>query len=593
MLYKLPTHPSIISQDPLDALGWDNADQDPVQADVIDALLRKASSSIEEAGNAGALPKLIEDPSWTSHGNGKLETRGLKQFLQNAKISNSAVRSVINAARQMQDLFPDHAIQTIENAGNNATLNAVQVNSLLAHQVLGRAVANSKGYLGNTLLHCMKRLPSRSQSFSHSNIALRNGQVRSSQVSGCRMEAQNNCSQNDTACLPGGSDGGSTEVEMGFSTQLDLDQEMLKAENEVMATEEALAADGGRFEPAPQLYKTPITILFGFELENQFVCHLEILSCYSTKIAQEFEDHKEHGIQVSKAKMMEQRLEDLLYKFLDEEDIELRKDISHEMIEQLHLIIRHYPMVSLRDSLRDHMADILWAVFADNKCHKDSSSASATRKKLQGQSLFQQTQHLNLHGLEAFTIRVNLLLDRIRLSHQKKAKKNVNVAFADNQILLPNHDESTVYTVIHWVYNQQLQYNSGKELCRTYDLAEALGMHVLAGQCLHILEGAAIAAIQDAKNRGLSIRTVMENDAKYSKSRTPGHPSNGRDHLADIVSAVFYSVLASKNPPPSLERIVVDTVASSLDPAFYEWLRPMASELMKDRIITALMSRPF
>jgi hypothetical protein len=138
MLYKLPIHPSIISQ------GWDNADQDPVQADVIDALFIKRAATSKK--QAMLMP--YRSSLKISHGrftqNGNLETGGLKKFDQTAKTSNSAVRSVINAARQMQDLFPDQAIQTIENAGDNATLNAAQVNSLLAHQVLGTLSQTAK-----------------------------------------------------------------------------------------------------------------------------------------------------------------------------------------------------------------------------------------------------------------------------------------------------------------------------------------------------------------------------------------------------------------------------------------------------------------
>ena len=146
-MYFLPTHPSLTSADPL---GVCDADLDRVpQAAVLDCLMKTAQEKLPE-DSIQALSNLIQDVVYSLHGNGDGRTYNLNQVLNDLVASrdfdvHKSLQSVIQAAQNLSSSWPDGTITHLgEDSCERIECSGDQVNSLLAHQVLGSLAQPSK-----------------------------------------------------------------------------------------------------------------------------------------------------------------------------------------------------------------------------------------------------------------------------------------------------------------------------------------------------------------------------------------------------------------------------------------------------------------
>ena len=134
MLYQLPTDPVIISADPLGVLDKD----DSSQVEVLSALFDAARSDLASgASPKTVIPTLVEDIAYIVHGNGALDTGGLRKFLSEKGTPPAAAVALLLAARGLSACFPTHHLTTLEKENDRVGFSGAQVNSLLAHQFLG------------------------------------------------------------------------------------------------------------------------------------------------------------------------------------------------------------------------------------------------------------------------------------------------------------------------------------------------------------------------------------------------------------------------------------------------------------------------
>jgi poly(ADP-ribose) glycohydrolase len=134
MLYQLPTHPEIISLDPLGILDK----EDPTQAEVLAALFETALTTLSSGVSPKSLiPALIEDIAYTVHGDGSLDTRGLRDFLSQEDTPPAPFVALLRAAQALPSCFPVHFLRTLDETTHRLIFFGSQVNSLLAHQFLG------------------------------------------------------------------------------------------------------------------------------------------------------------------------------------------------------------------------------------------------------------------------------------------------------------------------------------------------------------------------------------------------------------------------------------------------------------------------
>ncbi|KAF2817110.1 uncharacterized protein BDZ99DRAFT_564908, partial [Mytilinidion resinicola] len=143
MTYLLPTHPSLSCNDPLGICDV----EDPIQADVLTQLVHEARI----APGISSLTTLIEDIAYSIHGNGRLDTSHLRQFLRTNWTDQYvvALQNLLESALLVPELFDTNSLDrlsgpnvstTIPNSPSSSPVvrfTGLQINALLAHQFLG------------------------------------------------------------------------------------------------------------------------------------------------------------------------------------------------------------------------------------------------------------------------------------------------------------------------------------------------------------------------------------------------------------------------------------------------------------------------
>ena len=130
MAYQLPSHPSKLCQDPLGI-----CDESP--ATTVWDVISTAISAVARSSAADRLPDLIETLVYSVHGNGSVDTRGLRGFLGKSHPHPSFYPALYAAALSLPELFPSHEVPYLNDENRGLALTTDQLNALLAHQTLG------------------------------------------------------------------------------------------------------------------------------------------------------------------------------------------------------------------------------------------------------------------------------------------------------------------------------------------------------------------------------------------------------------------------------------------------------------------------
>lgn len=149
--YRLPTHPAIISSDPISVTDIENPPAWAVITASI-AAFRNAKSTLWD------LPHLVEDLAYSLHENGNVDSRFLQKFLTSVYPDPSSIDSqailnnIFDAALDLPNLFPKHEIPYLNISNVSIELNRNQVQALVAHQILGTLVPPHGNTWGSTFL---------------------------------------------------------------------------------------------------------------------------------------------------------------------------------------------------------------------------------------------------------------------------------------------------------------------------------------------------------------------------------------------------------------------------------------------------------
>ena len=152
MSYLLPSHPSILCEDPLGICG----DSATVTAwGVISAAILSTTNATLELASASHLPELVETLVYSLHGNGLLDTQGLRLFLHRnyADALFPLYSAIFTAALSLPDVLPTHEIPYLTDQHPKVSLSDDQMNAILAHQLLG-TLAPPPGGWGSPTFTC-------------------------------------------------------------------------------------------------------------------------------------------------------------------------------------------------------------------------------------------------------------------------------------------------------------------------------------------------------------------------------------------------------------------------------------------------------
>jgi poly(ADP-ribose) glycohydrolase len=141
MPYQLPSHPTLVCHDPLGLC----SDVDTVT--VWNVVTTAIAAAAEHDSPSKVLPDLIENLVYSLHGNGNLDVRGLRQFLEcSYPHSRDLCSNIFAAALSLPDLFPTHNLPYLTEQNPRISLSYQQIHAILAHQLLGTLSPPVGGY---------------------------------------------------------------------------------------------------------------------------------------------------------------------------------------------------------------------------------------------------------------------------------------------------------------------------------------------------------------------------------------------------------------------------------------------------------------
>ncbi|KAG6910569.1 hypothetical protein DXG01_009519 [Tephrocybe rancida] len=148
-LYILPSHPTLASADPL---GITDADEPTIWEVIVAGISWFHDKTLWD------LPSLIETLVYSVHGNGKVDTRFLRNYLAseypnpNDPVPSSVFREILENALALPTLYPDHTFMHLSKHHPIETLTPQQIKCLVAHQLLGTLTPPKGNYWGCTFL---------------------------------------------------------------------------------------------------------------------------------------------------------------------------------------------------------------------------------------------------------------------------------------------------------------------------------------------------------------------------------------------------------------------------------------------------------
>ena len=156
--YILPSHPSLVSLDPLGICDVENPSHWAVISSSI--VQFRASSSYDLLH----LPNLIEDLSYSTHMNGNLDTRFLQRYIfqkfpdPQSQASQTLLDRILDAALYLPDAFPSHGVPYLQESHPLLQLSTSKIKCLLAHQILN-TLQPSKGNTWGCTFACWYSAP--------------------------------------------------------------------------------------------------------------------------------------------------------------------------------------------------------------------------------------------------------------------------------------------------------------------------------------------------------------------------------------------------------------------------------------------------
>jgi hypothetical protein len=249
-----------------------------------------------------------------------------------------------------------------------------------------------------------------------------------------------------------------------------------------------------------------------------------------------------------------------------------------------------FPLSEYQAGIKKALEAITDEKFQDNKLWKvPPSNGGVKRADYPSWGIAPRLQLMKPEAVLAVLKRLLLALRNLKTQEESKASKDSIKAAAQRRIVLPNADEDTVGSLLHWAYNNELHFLDASHLCNIYELAERLGLQELTEICLAKLSNAASAAIEDAEVAGISLRELLDGIQIAADDR----PEGARDPLSDVVRTVFTFVLQQKRPPVILCHLVIEAVANSADPILVETSLKFMTGEMKSQLCLALSYRLF
>ncbi|KAH7130150.1 hypothetical protein B0J11DRAFT_566233 [Dendryphion nanum] len=337
-----------------------------------------------------------------------------------------------------------------------------------------------------------------------------------------------------------------------------------------------------------ELLRTPIQIIYGQDRKDTYTVHLELLRCYSRVVHSLFDSAEEKAIQYQQATKLRKDLKNLLPPKTATEEFDKSK--ANQALTIIHRLIKSYPLIEYQKRIQNLISTYLDQAFADKANHQVPPTSGSTKKKslYQEEAIEHRLQHLSIPGVLVVGQGVFEILRRIKLKEKELATQDRAKAAAQRNIYLPNTEESTLNSVVHWIYRGELRFENASNLCKVQSLAEELSIRDLAESCLSKLYTSARDALKRCYDEGIGIQTLLigsEGTEVLSPTSLNSTQPNNMFHT------VFMHALTTENAPDLLQELVADSIAFEGDSGLYDLLEKYIKPSMQSRIVRKLLTK--
>ncbi|KAF9729559.1 hypothetical protein PMIN01_12423 [Paraphaeosphaeria minitans] len=323
----------------------------------------------------------------------------------------------------------------------------------------------------------------------------------------------------------------------------------------------------------------PITVECGNDLSTRYYIPVGILCGQSQLQLDVFWQAEDLRARYAQVKALRKRVKQF-YPLLELHKIQRTDRCREKALALIVECMTNFPLPETQVPIAQRLAEATDTVFKTNDLWIKPPARSRLQQ-LQDQATYTVLERLHLH------------LHRSKAAEKKDASKNPVKAAAQHRILLPSEDPATVHALVEWLYQSDAPppFTSVTHLCAIHSLADKLGIARLAADCMALLTSAAARILHRAKTEAVTLKDLLD-----VCTRGDAHPDADADADADplssprVVGEVFKVTLQTPNPPPALQHLVADAIASSADDALLHQLLPAMNFDMRGKVTVAMLA---
>ncbi|KAI4943367.1 hypothetical protein J4E91_009566 [Alternaria rosae] len=191
-------------------------------------------------------------------------------------------------------------------------------------------------------------------------------------------------------------------------------------------------------------------------------------------------------------------------------------------------------------------------------------------------SLASRLELLKPQAVQAVAAALFARLHLINKQENRNAEKDPSKAAAQHRIILPDVEESTVRTLMQWMYQNTFPLLGTEQTYAVMKLAQQIGVDALAVQCRKALYNVTNASLRSADADGISFQALLGYGSEAVKD--------------DIVRVVFKHAIKDESTPKELKSLIIDSLAGYLDPDLWHHVKGLISHRTALQIIEAMVN---
>ncbi|KAF1836533.1 hypothetical protein BDW02DRAFT_566960 [Decorospora gaudefroyi] len=337
--------------------------------------------------------------------------------------------------------------------------------------------------------------------------------------------------------------------------------------------------DSSDFKPLQMLMQTTITIECGPDLQSKLTVHEGCLRCHSKPLDQRYAKAKAMREQQEESKALCKKLAAYVFPELNAREFE-NNGSEEEVIPLIVSAHEVYPISVYQSGIKKVVDGAVDEQLTQKTNIKPSLPVAPSRKTTpkditRDMKLQARLALLKPRCVQSVAEQLFIRLHQINKKERSLAKEDPVRAAAQQRLLLPGVAETTVRSLIQWIYQGTLLQEDTEQLYAIMQLAEKLGVEALNEICLTKLYNATSNSLQITSANGIPLRTLLG----YSQGPTD-----------DVIAVVFKHAIKDETTPKRLLDLVVNTLTANLDMELWLDLKVHVTPDLALQIIEAMIA---